>query len=371
MPRRRTRLSPIAAGLIALVAMLCLGLALAGGRIDSLGAPSPQLNPVERIFLSGVLAISADRLQSPASVDGRVVSLDIEPGQSAAEVAEMLSDLGVLDEPGLFLRYLRYRGLDTGIQAGRYPVTGSLSLVSLADLLQEARDSRYTLTIVEGRRREEVAQLVASLGIGISAGDFLAATRHAPPLWTNPPGTASDLEGFLYPETYRLDPSMDAVDVVDLMLETLEQRVTPDLRAGFADQGLTTFQAFVLASVVERESAIPDERPVIASVFLNRLAAGIPLQADPTVQYALGLQPDGSWWKSALRAEDLLLESPYNTYRVPGLPAGPIASPGLDSLSAVAGPAQTGYLFFRAACDQSGRHAFASTFEEHLLNACP
>lgn len=370
MPRRRprTRLPVI---LIALLAMLCTGLALAAARIDSIGDPSSQLNPLERTFLSGYLAIRADRLQAPAASDDRVVSLDVEPGQSAAEVAGLLSDLGVLDEPSLFLRYLRYRGLDTGIQAGRYRVDGSLSLVSLADLLQEARDSRYTLTIVEGHRREEVAQRVASLGIGISAGDFLAATRRPPPRWTDPPASASDLEGFLYPDTYRLDPSMDAVDVVELVLETLEARLSPELRSGFADQGLTSFQAVVLASVVERESAIADERPIIASVFLNRLAAGIPLQADPTVQYALGLQPDGSWWKPALSAEDLLVESPFNTYRVPGLPAGPIANPGFDSLSAVARPARTGYLFFRAACDESGRHVFASTFEEHLLNACP
>jgi len=125
----------------------------------------------------------------------------------------------------------------------------------------------------------------------------------------------------------------------------------------------------VLASIIEREAVQASERPLIASVFLNRLALGIPLQADPTVQYPLG-RPD-AWWKAPLSIEDLQVDSPYNTYLHQGLPPGPIASPGLASLESVAAPVETSYLFFRAACDGSGRHLFATTFEEHLANACP
>jgi UPF0755 protein len=126
-----------------------------------------------------------------------------------------------------------------------------------------------------------------------------------------------------------------------------------------------------LASIIEREAVVADERPIIASVFFNRLSAGMLLESDPTVQYALGQQPDGDWWKSPLSLDDLALDSPYNTYRSAGLPPGPIANPGLSSLQAVANPADTPYFYFRAACDGSGRHAFAATFDEHLLNACP
>jgi UPF0755 protein len=154
------------------------------------------------------------------------------------------------------------------------------------------------------------------------------------------------------------------------MVANMEARLSQDLLQGFQDQGLTPFEAITLASIVEREAVVPSERPLIASVFLNRLNLGIPLQADPTVQFALGRSPDG-WWKRSLSADDLQFDSRYNTYLYGGLPPGPIAGPGLASLQSVASPAETGYLFFRAACDDSGRHLFATTFEEHVANACP
>jgi UPF0755 protein len=155
------------------------------------------------------------------------------------------------------------------------------------------------------------------------------------------------------------------------MLNDFDQRLTAADRAGIAAQGLNLFQGVTLASIVEREAVVADERPLIASVFYNRLAAGMNLDADPTVQYALGFTTQGGWWKSPLDAADLLLESPYNTYRSAGLPPGPIANPGLDSLRAVADPATSDFFYFRAMCDGSGRHAFARTFDEHLQNACP
>ena len=163
---------------------------------------------------------------------------------------------------------------------------------------------------------------------------------------------------------------MTANDVVRLMVDNLEARLDPRLLAGFQASGLTPFQAVTLASIVEREAALPSERPLIASVFLNRLALEIPLQADPTVQFALGRQPDGGWWKASLTEVDLSISSRYNTYVYSGLPPGPIANPGLDSLRSVADPAETPYLFFRTDCEGSGGHVFATTFEEHLQNEC-
>jgi UPF0755 protein len=127
-----------------------------------------------------------------------------------------------------------------------------------------------------------------------------------------------------------------------------------------------------LASIVERESIDASEMPLIASVFLNRLAIGMNLDADSTAQYALGYnEGQNTWWTNPLGASDLQVESPYNTYRFPGLPPGPIANPGLNALRAVAFPAQTPYYYFRAACDGSGKHLFAETYAEHLQNACP
>jgi UPF0755 protein len=144
------------------------------------------------------------------------------------------------------------------------------------------------------------------------------------------------------------------------------------MRTGFQRQGLNVYRAVILASIVSREAIIEDEMPMIASVFYNRLASGGKLDSDPTVQYALGYnQEQKTWWTNPLSLADLEIDSRYNTYKYPGLPPGPIANPGLEALKAVAFPAQTPYYYFRAACDGSGRHLFAETFEEHLGNACP
>ncbi len=182
---------------------------------------------------------------------------------------------------------------------------------------------------------------------------------------------SSTLEGFLFPDTYLIEPDSNAQDIVFTMLANFEKRLDQEIHQGFTNQGLTIFEGVILASIVEREAVLPEERTRIAAVFHNRLNLGMPLEADPTVQFALGTQADVNWWKPALTYDDLEIDSPYNTYRYAGLPIGPIANPGLDSLRAVAFPDQTNELYFRTLCDGSGGHAFAVTFEEHLLNACP
>jgi UPF0755 protein len=154
------------------------------------------------------------------------------------------------------------------------------------------------------------------------------------------------------------------------MLANFDTRVDDEIRQGLAQQGLSLHQGVILASIVEREAVVAEERPRIAAVFLNRLAIGMNLDADPTVQYALSSLVQGDWWPN-LTLENLQIDSPYNTYRYPGLPPGPIASPGLDSLRAVAFPMSSSEYYFRALCDGSGRHAFAETFEQHQLNSCP
>jgi UPF0755 protein len=163
---------------------------------------------------------------------------------------------------------------------------------------------------------------------------------------------------------------MDAEEFVSRMLDNFVDRLTLEIISGIEQQGLDIYQAVSLAAIVEREAAVPGERDLIASVFLNRFEIGMLLEADPTVQYALGLQTGGSWWKAPLSFGDLDIDSPYNTYRYPGLPPGPIANPGLESIRAVAFPAESEYLYFRATCDGSGMHSFATTFEEHQQNAC-
>jgi UPF0755 protein len=156
------------------------------------------------------------------------------------------------------------------------------------------------------------------------------------------------------------------------MLERFESNLSPEIQGGFENQGLTIYQAIIMASIVEREAIDEEEMPLIASVFHNRLEADMNLASDPTIQYALGYNESQlTWWTNPLSLENLQIDSPYNTYIYPGLPPTPIANPGLKALRSVAFPAQTPYYYFRALCDGSKKHAFAETYEEHLGNACP
>jgi UPF0755 protein len=180
----------------------------------------------------------------------------------------------------------------------------------------------------------------------------------------------ASLEGYLFPDTYQVSPDVTAADLIQRMLRTFDQRVASQMRQQAAARGLTVHQWVTLASIVEREAVIASERPVIASVYLNRLELGMKLDADPTVQYALGYQAQTrSWWKRPLLLEDLEVKSPYNTYKNPGLPPGPIANPGLASLRAVVEAPDTDYYYFVANKQAGdGSHVFARTIEEHQRN---
>ena len=161
-------------------------------------------------------------------------------------------------------------------------------------------------------------------------------------------------------------------DLITLFIGEFNVQVTKDLRRKFADQHLSLIQAMTLASIIQKEAVVEEEQPKIASVFFNRLSAGMKLESDPTTQYALGYNDkQKTWWTNPLSSNDLLVQSPYNTYVAAGLPPGPICSPGISALKAVASPAKTNYLFFMARCDGSGYHNFSTTFAEHAANACP
>ncbi len=357
-------------GLLATAAVLGLSMPNAA---QSLGPPGARVSPVEQYLLGAYLVLLEPQLDRPAGAPSATLELKVEPGETAASMIRRLEEAGVVDNGQLLSRYLRYRGLDVGIQAGSYFLSGGMTPRKIADVLQAAQPDEFVVTVLEGWRREQISDAVAKVGLPFSPDEFLEATETRPPFYSftselpNPPS----LEGFLFPDTYRLDAETSALEFVLTLLDNFEERVDPSLQAEYRRQGLSVFEAVTLASIVEREAVVPDERPMIASVFLNRLAVGMKLDADPTVQYALGLQADGGWWKAPLSTQDLRVNSPYNTYLNSGLPPGPIANPGLSSLEAVAFPAESEFLYFRAACDESGRHLFALTFEEHKANACP
>jgi UPF0755 protein len=215
---------------------------------------------------------------------------------------------------------------------------------------------------------EEIAASLPTSGLSATPEGFLEVALDPSYLASMPDAVST--EGFLYPDTYILPRETNAEGLVETLTRNFALHLTTDLTEGFSRQGLTVYQAVTLASIVEREVIQDEEAPQIASVYLNRLNIGMKLDADPTVQYALGFNSDqNTWWTNPLSATDVV--SPYNTYLNPGLPPGPICNPGLNSLQAVAFSAETPYYYFRALCDGSGLHVFAATFEEHLQNSCP
>lgn len=367
--------------LFLLIVALCLGSILAGWIFVKLpadaertfGPASAQLDLFERAYLSARLLMQVEQLKKPANAHGDQAVFQVQLGESTYQVTENLQGQGLIASASALRDYLVYTGLDTTVQAGEYSLSPGMTAVEIAHALQDATPSEITFLILPGWRLEEVAAALPTSGLEIAPRVFLANAADPPPL--SPlvrelPAGAS-LEGFLFPDSYRL-PRQVAVDgFIRALLEDFEIKVTREIQEGFQNQGLDLYQAVTLASIVEREAVVEDEMPLIASVFLNRLEIGMKLDADPTVQYALGYnQAQGDWWTNPLSLEDLGIDSPYNTYLYLGLPPGPIANPGLSALRAVAFPAQTPYFYFRSACDGSGRHSFAETFEEHQANAC-
>lgn len=339
---------------------------------------SSDLSIPQQLYLQVYLSARAQELQEPAGTASAPVHFTIEPGATADVVAANLAAAGLLADPELFLNYAHFYGLDARFEAGDFTLSPQLTIPELATALTRAQASDVNLRFIEGWRFEEMAGYLQEVEPAlIVPADFLAIARGEAAFDTGryaflaslPAGAT--LEGFLFPDTYHVPRDANAAYLVDLMLENFGRRVTPAMRQAYGARGLSLREAVTLASIVEREAAVPGERPIIASVFYNRLAQGMMLQADPTVQYPLGYQPDlDTWWKSPLSLADLESPSLYNTYVYTGLPPGPIANPGLASLQAVAEPAATDYLFFVVDCTTAiaGSHIFSVTYEEHLAH---
>ena len=301
-------------------------------------------------------------------------------------MAADLQAAGLITDARLFEAYVRASGLAGKLQAGTYTLSPSMTPVQIAEALLHARPATIKITIPEGWRLEQIADGLTRSGVidgaayrrlaetgDLSGLDAAAAERYA--FLKERPAGAS-LEGYLYPDTYELLADGATPEaLLRRQLDAFAERIVPRYREASLPSAseakpLTLRQALTLASIVERETAVDDERPMIAGVYLNRLRQGIRLEADPTVQYTMGYQAKtGQWWKSPVFLEEYgKVVSPYNTYLNAGLPPGPIASPGAQSFEAVVRPAQHDYLYLMAEADGSGRHAFARTFLEHQEN---
>lgn len=334
----------------------------------------------QRVYLQG----RAAQLDQAASDEEAPVRFVVEPGTPARLIGQNLQQAGLISDARLFEAYVRVRGLSTQLEAGSFVLSPTMTLREIVGVLQEARAANIRVTIPEGRRLEQVADYLAEAEVFQEEAALASYRNQAlsgtlttlsqadfPFLAARPDGAS--LEGYLFPETYFIPAeNPTAEDLLQRQLTTFAERVVPLYEAAI-QQGTTTLtlhEVLTIASIVEREAVIPTERPAIAAVYLNRIANGIKLEADPTVQYAMGYQPAADqWWKTPVFLEEYSgVDSPYNTYLYPGIPPGPIAGPGLSSIQAVLTPDEHTYFYFVALPDGSGGHVFAETFEEHSEN---
>jgi UPF0755 protein len=290
------------------------------------------------------------------------VEVVVPKGATAADVGILLEEAGVIRSSLAFRLMASLRGGGADIKAGIYPMRTNMELNEVFALLEEGPEDRtptVTITIPEGFRLEQIAERMAK-ELGMSSREFLAAATGGkfvlPPYL--PEGTKT-VEGFLFPETYELRNSAGPEDVIARQLEQF-RLVAEDLPWDRAETlEVTPYEIVIIASMIEEEARVPEDRPKIAAVIYNRLARGMKLEIDATVLYALGRHKD------RVLFEDLEIESPYNTYLHLGLPPTPIASPGQASLQAALEPADADYLYY-VVIDEDGRHAFTSSYEEFL-----
>ena len=334
------------------------------------GPPAGHLSIPDRIEYSMRLLSHGNELTTPLDVNGIEQSFRVEPGESVASIANRLEGLGFISNAEAFFDYAVYTGIDLTIQSGDFSLSPAQSIVDIAQSLQKFNPADAVLSILPGWRMEEIAASLPTSGLSIAPEAFLSAAQTPPQVLAF--AAPVTMEGFLFPDTYTLPRTTTVDQLLDEIARNFTSKLTTEIQNGFAAQNLSIYQGVILASIVQREAVKIEEAPVIASVYLNRMSIGMKLDADPTVQYALGYQFDnGSWWKSPLALTDLEVLSPYNTYLNNSLPPTPISNPGLEALMAVAYPQSTPYYYFRAACDSSGYHVFAATFEEQIANGCP
>ncbi len=358
----------------AIAAVSVTVLARSRAALDQLGPADASLNPIEQFILTVYLATNIRDLTTPAGEDATPITFSVPPGAIAAQVTDSLASANLIKNAQLLNLYLRYRGYDDSIEAGDFTLRQTMTPLELAAALADATTRDVSVLVIEGWRLEQIGEsLSANPNLAAPYGDFwaLVGPNAARPfnyafLQELPP--SASLEGFLFPDTYIVHPGTDAQDLVGRMLANFESHIPDDYRASLARRGLTLYQAITIASLIEREAVQDDERPIIASVILNRLIIGQPLQIDATVQYVIATPEN--WWPPVGGLDFRAIENSYNTYFVTGLPIGPIANPRAASILAVASPSDTNYLYYRARCDGSGWHNFAATYEEHLANAC-
>lgn len=298
--------------------------------------------------------ISLRPVQSELSgADGVLVT--VRSGQSVAQIAQNLAEQGVVADPVIFRLLARLRGEGRKIQAGVYRIHGANSPVDILQVLVAGRVELAQCTLPEGMTAIDVVNFCAQSGLGDKARYHALLDDESFRRQLNI--DAPTLEGYLFPETYRFAPGSSERSILQVMVNQTRQHLTEELLGAAKKRGLNEFQLLTLASIIQKEAGNEQEMVRISAVFHNRLKRGMMLQADPTVIYGIAN------FNGNLTRKDLRTSTPYNTYTQRGLPAGPIANPGLAALHAAANPEAVNYLYFVATGD--GGHYFSRTLKEH------
>lgn len=305
------------------------------------------------VFVS-VLYLIAELLL-PLPLGNKPVEFEVKRGQTFREVINSLSEKGLIRDKGLFLIIGRLTGIDRNIKAGYYPLWGNMTPLQVFDALRKGKIIEYEITIVPGDSLLEIGKKLSSLGI-VSEEEFERLSRNKD-LLERLDIDAPSLEGYLFPDTYRFPKGLDIKEVIELMVERLREKFNDEMLMRTFELGMSEREILTLASIIEKEAVKDEERPVISAVYHNRLKRNMPLQADPTSIYGIKSS------KESITKKDLLRKTPYNTYVIKGLPPGPIASPGLESIMAALYPEDAPYLYFVS--NNDGTHNFSVSLKDH------
>jgi len=290
-----------------------------------------------------------DSTRAADATDTAPLSFRINAGDGVRAIAANLADENLIRSPTAFFVLIKLMGIERNLQAGEFRLNRSMDSRTIARELTHGSEDTW-ITTLEGWRNEEIAAAL-SKNLDIPESEFLKSAKL----------------GYMFPDTYLVPQDATAGAIIEIFTAAFDKKVTAEMRADIRASGMTLNEVLTLASIIEREGHTDEDRPVIAGVLLNRLKAGWPLQADATLQFALGYQSqEKTWWKKTLYDEDKKVNSPYNTYANPGLPPGPISNPGIASIRAAVYPKTTPYWYYLH--DPSGGVHYAVTLEEHNAN---
>lgn len=311
------------------------------------------------VFILSLSIILGWIFSQPAGTGKEPVLITIKAGTPAKVIAENLEGRNLIKSSLVFRVAAKIEGMDNSLQAGEYAISPNMSVRQILLMMSQGQTAYQQITIPEGYTVDQVAELLGEKKLANPDKFKSLAKKYAPYPYMQPnPNTKYSAEGFIFPDTYRLAKGISEEEILVMMVKQFDSKFTPEIRQRANDLGISLRDVIIMASLVEKEAKLSEERSIIAGVFANRIKLGMPLQSCATIQYILGYP------KAELTINDTQIASPYNTYQIPGLPPGPIANPGIASIKAVLFADKTEYLYFVA--DKQGKHHFSKTYEDHL-----